>query len=1023
MTLRFDEPAWFWAFGALALWLLSWWWLDRLPAPRRAATLLLRILAFAALVTALARPELHSKQTSIAVVGVLDVSGSIDRFAETPPSTLLESFLSAAKEKDAEDRVGVVAFDGRARAVMTPTSMPRPLDTLETAVHEGTALADGVSLARALIPAGEAGRVVVISDGLETIGRAAAVAESDAPGRVAIDVVLVPLRDVDDVSIDTFDLPATALPRSLVSTLVTLRATAPTNGILRFRADGRSLELRGDAAEGDGLRVELGGGTTTVRAQLPVGDGPVHQLEAIFEADDAAGDRIPENSRAKRVIAVPAGRSVLALGSSADPKAADRLLEAAGFDVRRMPADALPEDPLWLAGFDLILLDDVPAALLPPWSQQLIADHVQRLGGGLLCTGGPDTFGPGGWRGSTLASLLPIDVEPPTERRRPRSAVVFVIDRSGSMRQNVGGARASQQEVANEAAAMAIESIASRAYVGVIAFENRPSTIVPIAPLDDPAAAAERVRNIGSDGGTAIGAALGAALDALDTVSDVDQKLVVLLTDGMGRDEDVVLAQTERAAAAKVVVTTIAIGDNADDALLLDVATRTSGTFHPVRNPRLLPRVLVESVQLVNRPLIREGVITIRALGDSDLARTLRSAPALGGVVVMGRPRSAETLLDAESGEGEPLLARWPAGIGRVAVFASEFGGPWTANWESWPGAAALWEQLARWCARSPGSAPVAAEARIEDGRFTVVLEAAAADAIAGAVVDGIARSPSGERRPFLLHRTAPRRFVGTIDADESGPWLAVLSPSGAAGPLPPLLAAAVAPEGAEYERHDADAAPLEALRRATGGRVIPAEALASTDLFTREALRLGRRERLLAPELLALAALLFLGDVALRRLAVRKRMLVEAVSVVRSDAALAGELSARRRGAAAAVTTGASAAAAADGEGLEPRDRRAARDAPATNVSGTARATAAPADAVGASRAPSAEEVRRALAELRGRRGDQATAGDVDAASTVPSESTSDRDSGAVDADDKGGDTTLDALRRARERSRIFPP
>lgn len=1007
---------------------LSWWRLDRLAPSRRVFAIALRSAAIAAVVLALARPQLLSTQSSMAVIGVLDVSGSLDRYGDQRPEQTLADFVESTSSKAPEDRVGLVAFDGRARAVMVPTAMPRPIDALEVALHDGTALAEAVALARALIPGGEAGRVVVISDGLETHGSVASILDAEPSGRVAIDTVLAPLRDIRDVAIDGFDLPASALPRSIVSALVTVRATAPTSGVMRFRMDGRALPLRGAGTVGDALPVELGAGATTVRAQLPIGAGPVHQLEVLFEAVDSEHDRIPENSRAQRVIAVPAGRSVLALGVDGTRKPTDALLEAAGFEVRRMPADALPEDPLWLAGFDLVLLDDVPAGQLSATTQELLVDHVQRLGGGLLCTGGPDTFGPGGWRGSVVAALLPIEVEPPTELRRPRSAVVFVIDRSGSMRQSVAGARASQQQVANEAAAMAIESIASRAFVGVIAFDNAPTTVVPIAPLDDPAAAAARVRTIEPDGGTAIGAALRAALDALDTVGDVDQKLVVLLTDGVGRDDDLLREQAARAASSKVNVTTIGVGDATDDAMLAEVAERTQGKFHQVRQPRVLPRVLIESVQSVNRPLVREGSIAVMPIGDSDLALALRSAPALGGIAVMGRPRSAEALLDAETDKGEPLFARWSAGVGRVAVFASEFSGPWSESWATWPGAAGFWEFAARWCARAPGSAPVSAEARIVDGRFTVTLDAAAADAVDGAIVDGVVRTPRGERRAFSLRRVAPRRFTGSIEVDETGPWLAVLSPRGASGPLPPILAAAVAPEGAEFERRDADPLPLAELRRASGGREIPIDALARTDLFTRDGLVLGRRERLLAPELLVLAALLFIADTALRRLAVRKQMLVEAVHITSAEGRAAEELSSRRR-------------SVADARAMVPGDaaRPALRAAQAT-VAGigeahgtdtfTARASSATAGRATASggaggpapdavvRTPSAESVRDALAALRGNGGSSAA---KDAASAA--NASSDPSASNAPSDEDASHGALDALRRARERSRIFPP
>lgn len=1017
MTLRFDEPAWFWALLLIAPMALSWILMGRIVASRRALAILLRLAAVACVVAALARPQLLSTQSSLAVVGVLDVSGSVARFSPTPPARIAEAFLRAAERRGGDDRVGLVTFDSSARALLVPTSAPARLDLVETTSLSGTALAEGVALASALVPAGEAGRVVVMSDGLETIGRAASLAGIDR-GRIAVDTVLLPLEPLPDVSIESLDVPAAALPRAPISAMVTLRTDAPTTGVLRLRMDDRLLQLAGEGAEGDGMRLTLEPGATRVRVSVPLGDGPVHQLDAIFEADDPALDRIAENSSARRVVAVPAGRSVLVLGEE-NGGDLDAALVDAGFQLRRMPADALPEDPLWLAGFDLVVLDDLPAAAVSASQQRMLADHVQRLGGGLLCIGGPSTFGAGGWRGSMLSELLPVDVEPPTEDRRHRAALVFLIDRSGSMRQPVAGTRSTQQQVANEAAALAIESIASRALVGVIAFDNRPSVIVPLAPMDDPSAVAARVQRIAPDGGTAIGAALRASLDALEPVRGVEQKLVILLTDGVGFDDDVLREQTARAARAGVTVTTISIGDATDDALLAWVAEQTGGVFHPVRNPRVLPRVLVDSVQSINRPLVREGVITVQARGDSDLARAVENAPALRGVTVLGRTRSADSIVDASTDLGEPLVARWPAGVGRVALFASDSGRAWSRPWSAWRGRTDFWERMARWAARAPGSAPVAAEARIEDGRFTVTIEAAAADAISGSIVDGLVRAPDGRRLPFELRRVAPRRFSGSIDAEDAGAWLAVISPRGEHGPLPPILAAAVAPEGIEFARQTPDPAPLEALRNASGGREIPLESLASTDLFLRDGLRLGMRERPLAPWLLFAAALLFTTDAAVRRLAVRRQLVREALHIATAPAESTGRLAASRR-------PGAIAAASAPRTAQSPAPHPAVASAPvagATAVassSSTARSDGRPAAASPATtergRAeeerpqPSADEVRAALEALR-------TSGAPPQPSHAPADPPQD------EAEDASGSASIEALRRARDRSRIFPP
>ena len=46
--------------------------------------------------------------------------------------------------------------------------------------------------------------------------------------------------------------------------------------------------------------------------------------------------------------------------------------------------------------------------------------------------------------------------------------------------------------------------------------------------------------------------------------------------------------------------------------------------------------------------------------------------------------------------EGNPILTRWPYGLGEVAVWASDAGPRWAHDWLAWPGYARFWTQMAR---------------------------------------------------------------------------------------------------------------------------------------------------------------------------------------------------------------------------------------------------------------------------------------------------------------------------------------
>jgi hypothetical protein len=64
-----------------------------------------------------------------------------------------------------------------------------------------------------------------------------------------------------------------------------------------------------------------------------------------------------------------------------------------------------------LFAYDVILLGDVPAAVLSPSFCQMVEEFVDKLGGGLVVVSGP-RFGPGQLAHTRLADMLPVKVDP-----------------------------------------------------------------------------------------------------------------------------------------------------------------------------------------------------------------------------------------------------------------------------------------------------------------------------------------------------------------------------------------------------------------------------------------------------------------------------------------------------------------------------------------------------------------------------------------------------------------------------------
>lgn len=117
-----------------------------------------------------------------------------------------------------------------------------------------------------------------------------------------------------------------------------------------------------------------------------------------------------------------------------------------------------------MQAYDIVILQNVASDAVPLGTQTLLATNVADLGAGLVMIGGPDSLASGGWRGTPMKPLLPVKLEAADKLITPETAVIFVLDNSGSMGRSVMGSAPSQQDIANESAALAVRVLDGRTW-------------------------------------------------------------------------------------------------------------------------------------------------------------------------------------------------------------------------------------------------------------------------------------------------------------------------------------------------------------------------------------------------------------------------------------------------------------------------------------------------------------------------------------------------------------------------------
>lgn len=897
-SLQFEQPGWLLVIPFLLF--ISWWiarpMLRGWERRRHAIYLTIRSVLLAALCFALADPSLHRPSRDVAVVVVRDTSRSI------PPEQQrsIDGFLAASLgRKPSADRIGVVTAAKSALVQSIPSAVPELPDLVYTGDPNETNLEQAIQLAWALLPSDAAGRILLMSDGNQTAGSVDAAIRGAVAAGVPIDVVPVEYDRSGSIQLSDVVVPAWTRADETISAKVVIHAGRETSGELTLLLNEQSIDLDPDR-HGTSKRITLTKGVNVFTVPIRLSDSPIHEVRAFLRPEDQSQlsvTDLPELLSAAAVSFSSTRARILLL--TENPEAHEPFVRAVSSEdlvVEAMSAAEALFTLTELSAYDAIILANQPASNFTQSQQQDLVRFVHDTGGGLIVLGGPDSFGAGGWIGSPLAEALPLQLDPPQRRQMPMGALALIIDRSGSMSAPVLGTGLSQQQIANEAAILGMRSLSRLDQIAVIAFSGSNDIIVPLSHCSDPDTIAKRIRSIGSGGGTNLFPAIEAAHAELAR-SPASVRHVIILTDGetMG-DPMEGMAHAIALQRDGITLSTISIGDFANDQLLVHLAQLGGGNWYNVRSKdsfAVLPKIFIKEAQTIRRSLIWEGDPFQPVLGDlSDSLRGMPpSLPPISGYVVT-TDRGGLSTIPLRGPENDPILAQWQHGLGRVTAFTSDATSRWNSGWINWPNLAPFWKQQLRWTMRPTGdpNARITIEQDADRARIIVELFDDAGERLnfaqlAGTIIPPSSGSPgrASPARSITLRQVGPGRYESVADIAEPGVHLISLryeraAPSGTTGAdqslARTLRTAIIRRSGDEVRRTSPDLPLLTRIARETGGRVIPLTP-AGADLWSRERTTMPLSARFFWLLIVLASIGIFLTDVAARRVEIKPAMIL----------------------------------------------------------------------------------------------------------------------------------------------------
>lgn len=846
---EFSQPQWLLLLLSLPLlFVFHYRSLVDLPRKQMHLSLAVRLLVVILLTLVLADLTLLKSVPDVFVVFAVDRSDSID--SEKGP-TASYNFIEAATAGMDANRYRLLPFAAEPLEFCSLSDLRAPVTDDQTADSD---LEAALRLSAATIPPGFVPHVVLLTDGNETVGDIQSAVSSTG---VRISAVTLPQRDEPETQVSAVNVPAQVAEGEPFQ--VEVRVNSNRTGVAvvdLFKGDFRvsSSEEKIKVGENTFSFSEQVSEATTFSARIRSAEADSVSEDSSFQ------DTLLQNNVASGLVFTVGKPRILLIESLPElAKHIEWAMEEEGIAIETRPATGMPETLSELQKYDALMLSNVPATQLSERQMDLIRRYVSELGGGFVMLGGDDSFGLGGYYKTVVEEVLPVRCDFEKEKEKPGLGMVIIMDKSGSM----GGRKI---ELAREAARGAVELLGEKDQIGVIAFDGSSYWVSEMSSASQKAAVMDRISSIEAGGGTTLYPAMEEAFRALQT-TNARLKHVIILTDGYSTPGDFE-GITQDMVAARITVSTVGIGD-ADQNMLEQIAQQGDGRYYFSDDAASIPQIFARETITAGKSGIKEEPflpVLVRAtpvLQDVDFDE----APFLLGHVVT-RPRAtSEVILTTES--GDPLLSWWRYGLGVSVAFTSDAKSQWAAEWLTWPGYNRFWAQVIRHCMRKSETKGFDVEV-FQEGRFRrIAIDAfnSAGQFLNGADTQLRVIGPGMEAVDVDVEQVAPGRYEAVIEASKSGAWYLQMTQKVNGRTVHQQSRGLVVGYSDELRLNPPNKSLLETITSTSGGTLNPD----AKDVFRTTAGESATRIFSLRPWLLALAMLLFVADVALRRIEFRR--------------------------------------------------------------------------------------------------------------------------------------------------------
>ncbi len=896
ISFSFESPWWLLLLVLIPLmWLVSYQPLASLGPGRRLAALLFRSVVLLLLLFALAGIQWVWISDKLTVVYLLDQSDSVSRPKREVMLDYAIKSVQQHRNDQRGDRSGLIVFGREAAIEFPPYDDDLPVVRgLESYLGrtDATNLESALKLAQASFPEDSAKRVVIITDGVETLGNAAAVAKSMADAGIGIDVVPISMTAKSEVLVEKVDLPTNIRQGQPFETRVVVSRYQPEGG----GPVGGRLRLLRSAGGTEQVLVEQ-----DVELDKDVNVFPIidtieqpagYTYRAEFVPADASSDALQQNNRADAFTYVRGKGRVLLIedwNALGEYRPLVEALRRSEIEVDLQPSDQLFTSLATLQAYDCVILAGVPRssgetadniANFTDEQLEMLVTNTEQFGSGLIMLGSPNSFGAGGWANTVIEEAMPVDFQIKNKKIEAVGALAMILHASEIARGNYWQKRIGQA---------ALEVLGPMDYCGVVVntalgdawLWGNQAGMLRVGPNRQ--AMISRMRGMAPGDMPDFQPAMQMALKSL-VATPAAVKHMIIISDGDPTAPSAGILN--QFASNQIKISTVAVGSHGQigHQTLQNISTRTGGNYYVASNPTALPKIFQREAMRVSRPLVfePEGGARPQITYPHEILQGLpRPLPNLKGFVLTSVKDSSLVQVPIRASqptepENQTILATWEYGLGRTAVFTSDAGKRWADRWTDWSGYDQFFSQLVRWSMRPTQSdAKFTVATNVADGSVQVVVNALDQDDEFLNFLDmqAVAVGPDLKPIPLIMRQAAPGRYVGSFAAGGAGSYLVNVIP----GPgMAPITTGASVPFSDEYRVRETNfntltqLANLEPQGGSAGVLSSPLDQESFQDLLQNNAYRGGLPRAMsmqdIWPWCLLLGAVCLFGDIFVRR-------------------------------------------------------------------------------------------------------------------------------------------------------------